>query len=737
MNRFLKPMKAKWHMLLFLSISLGLYLFMFGYLYTSAQQIREQTAAQVDQAAQQELVEQLTQFIDYAQQEAARLAAWDEVRQQLSQPRYYFFWRSERVKVSHQWRPYFNELEIYDAQGKQLFQKGPNDPASPFLPEQVTANLSEFHFSQQKLTYRIFMEVQQRQSGQKMGYLGLNIDLVDWLTTQAQFQFIQNSSLVPHPDLKEGVIDVEELLARPDRYIGYEVFENPVDNYLWVLIQDFIRYVLLYAVMIAILFVLFFRYSLVRPLTSLTGYLVELKHHPDQLVSTSDQYVITEFEDLKNSLSSYNHALVRAQQKIESQRELAHHQSRTDTLSGLANRRAFDEALQAFEHAAFSAEQMGFLLLDCDYFKAINDTYGHDVGDEVIRFTAQGLVESIPMAAKAFRIGGDEFAVLVSIESELEMRSLAESCLAHLTAMPFAELGIKERVQFSIGLSATSLPSEVHALHKHADVALYKAKNSLHNKIQLFVSEEVGAGHTLASNKRIASIMQALQTGEGIEMHLQPIVDTQQSVIYYESLVRIKTEEGLIFPGEIFDVVNHRRLEIDLDLQVIQALTRLIEAGRLPNKTGVSLNLSPQTLLQLDLDKLLANLAHYTTEFKMVVEVTETTLITNMDLVTEKLKSLRALGFQIALDDFGSGYSSIRYLANMPVDIVKFDISLTQALELDDKTQGIIKSTASMIRGAGYQLVMEGVETEAQFKAAKQAGATSFQGYYFGRPQAV
>jgi EAL domain-containing protein (putative c-di-GMP-specific phosphodiesterase class I) len=117
-----------------------------------------------------------------------------------------------------------------------------------------------------------------------------------------------------------------------------------------------------------------------------------------------------------------------------------------------------------------------------------------------------------------------------------------------------------------------------------------------------------------------------------------------------------------------------------------------------------------------------------------VIEITENVLINHFNQVSYALNKLRRQGFLIALDDFGSGYSSIRYLANMPVDIIKFDISLTHALEAEDKTRHIIESTAKMIRQAEYQLVMEGIETEQQKEKAKQAGATAVQGYLIGRP---
>ncbi|WFE69392.1 bifunctional diguanylate cyclase/phosphodiesterase [Thiomicrospira sp. R3] len=715
---------------------------MFWYLYQSAQTIKLQTEQQLHQAAQQELVNEIKSFIALGDQDISRLKNWDEVHQQLSQPRYYFFWRDERVKVSHHWRAYFNELEIYNAQGDQLFQKGPNAPLSPFLPQQVPADLASFSLEESALNYRLFAEVSQRQTATTLGYLGLNLNLIGWLRQDAQFKYIERASLTTRPgleaDLNKAFVSLDALLTHPDRFIDFQLLASPVDNFLWALIQDFIRYILLYAVLVAILFMVFFRYSLVRPLVGLSAYLAELKTQPNQVVEPKANYMVSEFEDLKNSLASYNQALVEAQQKIEAQRQQAYLQSRTDSLSGLPNRRAFDEAMHGLSKV-FSADSgcVGFMLFDCDYFKAINDSYGHLVGDKVINLTARALVECLPPSTQVFRIGGDEFSVILLDTEPDRLRQMAINCLAHLKAMPFSELGINERVHFSVGVSLSTHQDTVQKLHKHADIALYKAKHSLHDKVQLFAADEESAGKTLVSNERVGMIMSALRTGEGIEMHLQPIVSVDQEVIYYEALVRIRQQDCLIFPNEIFDVVNHRHLECELDLQVIEAINQLFKAGKVAERTGISLNFSSQSLMQLDLQVALERLAAYTQTYRIIIEVTETTLITNMDLVTAKLKSLRALGFKVALDDFGNGYSSIRYLANMPVDIIKFDMTLTQALELDSKTRGIIQSTASMIRQAGYKLVMEGIETPSQFEAAKQAGATGFQGYYFGKPKAV
>lgn len=730
-----KPIKAKWHMIIFLSVSLGVYLFMFGYLYTSAEKLKTQAAAQVAYAAEQELKTHLAQFMQQAEQHLAVLTEWDEVHQQLHQSRYYYFWRNQRLKDSQYWRFYFNDVELYAQNGQPLIQKGPNEPDPSFLPTSVPDDLAIFQLQNQAINYRLFVPVLQRNTDQPLGFIGLNFSFLSWLQQQQQFQYIERSSLKPKViDESSGLLPTT-LLASPGQFVYFDVVENPVDNFLWRLIQEFIFYVLLYAVVVAILFMVFFRFSLIRPLQDLTDYLSELKNKPSDIVEPKKHYLVSEFEDLQNSLYTYNQALLNTEQELNYQHERYFKQSRIDALSGLLNRFSFDEMMQKLSDSGQTNNQtIGFILVDCDYFKAINDTYGLEVGDRVIQLTAQALQESLPAHATSFRIGGDEFATILNIDTATTLKQIADDVFQTLQTLPLKSLGIQERISFSLGLSISAQSQTLQNLLKNADIALYKAKHSLHDKVQLFVDDEMSAAKTLLSNRQVGIILQALQTGDGIEMHLQPVVNAQSETSYFEALIRIRKEGILIFPGDIFNIVNHRNLDIDLDKQVIKAITRLFVEGKLKTGQGLSFNISPHTLLQLNLERELSSLAKFAQDYKIIVEITETSLITNIELVTLKLNALREKGFLVALDDFGSGYSSIRYLANMPVDIVKFDMTLTRALELDDKTKGIIQTTAKMIREAGYQLVMEGIETQAQFTAAQRAGATGFQGYFFGKP---
>jgi len=265
---------------------------------------------------------------------------------------------------------------------------------------------------------------------------------------------------------------------------------------------------------------------------------------------------------------------------------------------------------------------------------------------------------------------------------------------------------------------------------------MYKAKQSPQNKIQVYHQLLDREAQSLVSNQVVTTVMKAVESGVGIAMHYQPIVNMQTSGMYYESLVRLQDEDGsMVFPNDIFSVVNRRRLEVDFDQQVIKKVVEDLQNGVIPKNTGVSVNVSAKTLLQPAFVSLFDSMEAYLNDYRLVIEVTENSLVDHMEYAKDVLNELREKGFKIALDDFGSGYSSIRYLAHMPVDIIKFDRSLVLALcEGDSKTRKIVQSTASMILEANYQLVMEGIEDEAMQATSLEAGATHIQGYLLGKP---
>ena len=237
------------------------------------------------------------------------------------------------------------------------------------------------------------------------------------------------------------------------------------------------------------------------------------------------------------------------------------------------------------------------------------------------------------------------------------------------------------------------------------------------------------------SNAETSAIYDAMADPDRLEMHYQPVLALSTSRIeYYEALVRIPGEHGLIMPASIFPIVELRGLESEFDLAVLERVRRDLALGRVPASTGVSLNVSGPGIVNARVNEKLMQYAPLLATHKLVLEVTETALITQIAQASANLNRLRKQGFIIALDDFGSGYSSLRYLSSMPVDLVKFDISLVRSLEDSGRQAVFVGDLARMIKDAGYQLVAEGIESEALLQRVTALGFSHAQGFHIGRP---
>jgi EAL domain-containing protein (putative c-di-GMP-specific phosphodiesterase class I) len=238
----------------------------------------------------------------------------------------------------------------------------------------------------------------------------------------------------------------------------------------------------------------------------------------------------------------------------------------------------------------------------------------------------------------------------------------------------------------------------------------------------------------LVSNAETSAVFAAVADPGRLEMHYQPLRALPSlRVEYYEALVRIRDGERLIMPASILPVIELRGLEVELDLAVLERVRRDLSERRLPAGSGVSLNVSgPGIVSQWVNDKLMQFVA-LLPAYKIVVEVTETALITQIAHASANLGRLRKLGFSIALDDFGSGYSSLRYLSSMPVDLVKFDVSMVHSLAEKGRQALLVEDLARLIKDAGYQLVAEGVESEAMLQRVAALNFSYAQGFHIGR----
>ncbi|HEY0663648.1 MAG TPA: GGDEF and EAL domain-containing protein, partial [Thiobacillaceae bacterium] len=378
-----------------------------------------------------------------------------------------------------------------------------------------------------------------------------------------------------------------------------------------------------------------------------------------------------------------------------------------------------------------------FLLFDCDRFKAINDTYGHAKGDRVLTIIADALVMALRANDRLYRLGGDEFATFLSRATPFQARQIAQRCQNLLAAANFKDLGINEPVGISIGIAycpAEQL-AQIDELPKQADIAMYTAKQPGRNRIALYGDDTEPAAQTLVASRETTALFQALAAPGLLELHYQPIHALPgRSVAYFEALARIRYQDELIMPDAFLPVVSSRRLETEFDLAVLQQVAADLASEQIPAGLGVSINLSAQSISRPEIVSLLLDLARHAARHPLMLEITETSLITQMVEVRTYLDLLRSLNYRIAMDDFGTGYSPLRYLVDLPVDIVKFDISLVSKLGQEDRAGRVVADFARMMHDAGYVLVAEGVETEALLQQVERLGFAHLQGHLLGRP---
>jgi EAL domain-containing protein (putative c-di-GMP-specific phosphodiesterase class I) len=303
----------------------------------------------------------------------------------------------------------------------------------------------------------------------------------------------------------------------------------------------------------------------------------------------------------------------------------------------------------------------------------------------------------------------------------------------------FKALGIKEPVRVSVGIAHASavIPADLDDLHWQADAAMYAAKRPGHASIALYRPNMTAAPKTLFSSMIANAVHEAITDGVGMQMHYQPIVDmSSYRISHYEALLRIRRDDELIMPFGIFTFVEARSLEVELDRAVVRQVALDLERGVVPPGSGLTVNLAGPTLLTGTIFDDLAPLAAYLDRYEIGLEVTETALITHIEVAGEVLNGLRTRGFKVALDDFGSGYSSLRYLAKMPIDLVKFDGILVRSLAADTVQSSLVEDLIGLIHKAGYQVVAEGVETRSISRRISALGCRYGQGMFYGRPSA-
>ncbi len=408
-----------------------------------------------------------------------------------------------------------------------------------------------------------------------------------------------------------------------------------------------------------------------------------------------------------------------------------------DPLSGLANRILFRErAERSLAESSRSGSMTAVMIIDLDHFKEINDTLGHQVGDELLIEVARLLEQSMPTHATVARLGGDEFAVLLAdVASQAEAESLATGMLAAL-ATPFHVGDIRLSIQASAGIALSpEHGTDVFTIMKRADVAMYDAKRE-RARVRTYVPET--DTHTPRRLELLSDLRSAVDHGQMFLVY-QPKLDLGTgSVTAAEALVRWShPTRGLICPEEFISLAENTGM-IGLITQFV--LGSALEQMRSWSANGldvdVSVNISVRDLGDARLPALVAAaLAQSGVDpARLTLEVTESGVMTDPRRAIQVLERLRAIGVRLAVDDFGTGHASLTYLKRLAIDELKIDKSFITNYALDHNDGIIVRSTVDLAHNLGLWVVAEGVEDQVTLEGLRLIGCDTAQGYHLSRP---
>ncbi|MDF1504261.1 EAL domain-containing protein [Roseisolibacter sp. H3M3-2] len=411
-----------------------------------------------------------------------------------------------------------------------------------------------------------------------------------------------------------------------------------------------------------------------------------------------------------------------------------------DPLTGLANRARFQEraerALGAPDAAGDDARRTALLLVDLDDFKTVNDSLGHAAGDQLLASVATRLLAATRGSDTVARLGGDEFAMLLpAVRGEEEAVLVAKRVVATL-GVPFRVGGRPLRLGASVGIALARGGEGADDLLRNADLALYRAKSQGRARYELFAP----ALHAAAVERlELEGELRAAIAGDQLVLHYQPIVDLRGGATRgVEALVRWRhPARGLVPPATFIPLAESTDLIVPLGRWVLRRACD--EAARWPGgdaAPSVAVNVSARQLAGDDFARTVADALRDSglPPRRLVLEVTESVLLGDLDAALRRLEALRALGVRLALDDFGTGYSSLAYLQRLPVDLLKIDRTFTAGLDGSGRRAALARSIVAMADTLGLETVAEGVETDAQHAALVALGCRLAQGYRYARP---
>jgi len=462
---------------------------------------------------------------------------------------------------------------------------------------------------------------------------------------------------------------------------------------------------------------------------------LQLEWQKQLLAEQNRDLHVQQMEDLRRINATLEAEIVERKQAEKRAQELAIR----DPLTGLLNRRSLAEQL---EHATLRAARQGKLLallfLDMDRFKTINDTLGHDAGDELLCQMAARISSAVRESDVVARVGGDEFVVLMEdLPSSAAAAEVARK-IARTYRTPFNIASQSLKTSVSVGISL--FPQDgttAHELMRGADLAMYHAKQERHGSVQFF-HKELNA--RMIERAQLEQELQSALENDEFELYYQPKVDaTTGNIAGVEALLRWHhPRHGLLSGGQFMPMATETGQVIPIGEWVIStacAQARLWQENKSAPPIPIAVNIAiPQIYANLPDVIRRALKKHGVPPASLELEITESLLIEDIDKATSVLKEISESGITIAIDDFGTGYSSLSVLKALPIDVLKIDQSFVRDLGKDLGDNAIVAAIVNMARALTLKVVAEGVETQEQLNILQELGCDEHQGYFYSKP---
>lgn len=416
------------------------------------------------------------------------------------------------------------------------------------------------------------------------------------------------------------------------------------------------------------------------------------------------------------------------------QKELLSYMATHDPMTGIPNRRLFEEALNRTVARAQRGKKSALLFIDLDNFKIINDIYGHVIGDKVLVVLAKALEKILRKGDVLARFGGDEFTILLESISIERSKSIAERLRNSISKLKVNLGDYDFDLSISIGLVPITGKETLGTLMSMADKAMHQAKEQGRNQVVIYTTAEPSYGHVYDADEMIIKIKDALKKKQ-ILLYFQPIVRlSDEKIEWYEVLARLPDGRNkIILPGVFIPIAERFGLMNKITYLIIEQSIQKLKDNP---KITLFINLSTKCFLDEFLLKFIEDQIKKSgiDPSRLGFEITETSMLYDLDKALIWIQRIRTLGCQFALDDFGSGFSSLNLLSTLPIDQFKIDGSLIRNLDNNPEKIAMIQAIHMLAKSMGKETVAECIENKTSAQIMKKIGINYAQGYYFARP---